>query len=420
MDRLFAKYLNKQQFNKTLLNAHVPIDLKLIIIIPAYNEPDILLTLNSLKNCEAPKHVCEVIVLINDSETSPSNIKNTNAITFNKINTWIESNTCSKLTFHCIYERNLPKKHAGAGLARKLAMDEAIRRFYTIQNTDGIIASLDADTLVSENYLNDIQKSFEINKKQNCAIFQFEHPIKHNILPEQTNAIVLYEMYLRYFKQCLAYAGFPFAYHTIGSCFAVKADAYVKQGGMNRRQGAEDFYFLHKIFPLGGVKELANVTVYPSSRISDRVPFGTGPALAKILNDGNYYTYNPIYFNYLKHLFENSTDLFRCNEEIAQSYHAKLHESLRSFITLNEFTSRINEINSNSSSIKTFTSRFFNWFDAFKIIKYMNFIHSNENRISILNACLNFFELIGFETEDKSEISILNALRIRDKESATN
>ena len=33
------------------------------------------------------------------------------------------------------------------------------------------------------------------------------------------------------------------------------------------------------------------------------------------------------------------------------------------------------EINENSSNIKTFTKRFYNWFDAFKILKYLNFAH---------------------------------------------
>lgn len=412
MEKLFSKYLNKQQHNNTLINAPAHNELKLIVIIPAYNEPNILQTLNSLFECRIPKFACEVIVLINDSEVTTLQIQEQNFKTKNDVQNWINHKQAPNLTFHCTYVKSLPKKHAGAGLARKLAMDEAIRRFYKIKNYNGIIASLDADTLVSPNYLNEIQKSFSINKRQNCAIFNFEHQITSNLPSEQKRAIILYELYLRYFKQALAYTGFPHAFHTIGSCFAVAADAYVKQGGMNRRQGGEDFYFLHKIFPLKGTIELTTVTVYPSSRISNRVPFGTGPALAKILDDGDYFTYNPVYFQYLKQFFSNINQLYNCtNPEIEQYYEKQCHFSIKNFISIDEFTDHISEINKNSSSETTFVNRFYNWFDAFKVIKYLNYVHINEPRIPISEATKLFFKSYNKNFINETDLDLLMTLR---------
>ena len=56
-----------------------------------------------------------------------------------------------------------------------------------------------------------------------------------------------------------------------------------KQDGLNKKQAGEDFYFLQKIMPMGNYFELNSTTVHPSSRTSDRVPFGTGPIINQYL-----------------------------------------------------------------------------------------------------------------------------------------
>ena len=95
-----------------------------------------------------------------------------------------------------------------------------------------------------------------------------------------------YELHLRYLNLFSRFTGFPYAYHTIGSCFGVRAETYASQGGMNKRKAGEDFYFLHKIIPLGEFREINNTCVIPSPRESDRVPFGTGAAIGKYLFRG--------------------------------------------------------------------------------------------------------------------------------------
>ncbi len=412
MGNLLEKYIDKHSVYKQLVNQLPHPQLKLIIIIPAYNEPQIFDTLNSLKKCEPAKYPTEVLIVINHSCKAPKPIIQQNDQTYNDILEWIKNESTEQLKFHCILKGDLPQKHAGAGLARKIAMDEAIRRLNSVNNENGIIASLDADTLVSRNYICDIQNAFSKKKKLSCAIFYFEHFTTPETSDKNHKAIVLYELYLRYFKQALKYTGFPYAFHTIGSCFAVTASAYAKQGGMNRKQGGEDFYFLHKIFPLGNVAELNHIKVFPSSRPSNRVPFGTGPAIQKIMNDNSFVTYQPIYFSYLKNLFDSVKCLYMVDYDILKSIFDGLHPTLQQFIGIEDFTKKLNEINGNCASKNTFSQRFYQWFDAFKIIKYLNFVHLSNKRIPVQEAVQQFFKMKNITVDTaKTPAGLLDMLR---------
>jgi len=43
----------------------------IFVVIPCYNEPDILTTLNSLAACNPPTAEVSVLIVINDAEDSP-------------------------------------------------------------------------------------------------------------------------------------------------------------------------------------------------------------------------------------------------------------------------------------------------------------------------------------------------------------
>ncbi len=405
----FEKYLLKHPLYPKLISTPPHSLLNKIITIPVFNEPNFLKVLSSIKDCKAPKFPAEVIILINHSESTSETIKKQNKKTFIETQNWIKQNSSNQLSFHVFLIDNLNEKYAGVGLARKIAMDEAVKRFSKIDQENGIVVSLDADTTVSKNYLFEIENSFLQNPKLNVVLPQFDHCSDLESYSNNTHAILQYELHLRYFKLALKSTGFPYAYHTIGSAFAVSAMAYVKQGGMNKKQGGEDFYFLQKVFQLGNTKELNNITVYPSARASDRVPFGTGPAVRKIIEDGTFFTYNPVFFNYLKDLFSHSQDLYKANKDSIETVYNNLHDSLNEFISLNEFTLRINEINRNSASDKTFVQRFYNWFDAFRIIKYLNKVHLKVGRVPVEEAVDIFLvqqNLHQYESSNPSSILI--------------
>lgn len=391
----FEKYLNKYKSYQRIISAEPKSNLFIIVVIPIYNEPKVKNTLQSLFKTKNSRNPVEVILLINQQEKTPNCIKQQNEETFQEITKWIAENKREHLRFFVLFADHLPEKHAGVGLVRKIGMDEAVSRFSKIGQENGIIASLDADTTVSENYFRQIEQSFENYPFLNAVLPAFKHRL--NDLDVCTKkAIVQYELHLRYFKIAMKSTGFPYAYHTIGSAFAVRASAYVKQGGMNKKQGGEDFYFLHKIFQLGKIKELTNTCVYPSGRVSDRVPFGTGPAVANIIKSGSWESYPPILFFNLKTLFDQIDKLFVIeNQEIVNIYNP-LAEQLKNFINFSDFKQKVIEIKVNSKSLKTFQKRFFSWFDAFKIIKYLNFCTQGVKKIPIQIAISEFFALMQY------------------------
>jgi glycosyltransferase involved in cell wall biosynthesis len=257
------------------------------VVIPCFNEFNLNETFHSLFNCQEPQNQIGVVVVVNDSEKTSIEIKVQNKRTLVEIDK-LKNQSPEWLTIHSIYVESLPEKHAGVGWARKIGMDWVISHFNKTNNKNGIILSLDADTTVEANYFCETQSYFETHPKSVAATVYFEHRIENNA---QIEGILLYELYMRYYKNALEYCNFPHSIYTVGSAFAVRASAYVAQGGMNRRKAGEDFYFLHKLMPLGKVGEINSTSVFPSSRLSDRVPFGTGPALKKHQegsNDLNY------------------------------------------------------------------------------------------------------------------------------------
>lgn len=345
----------------------------IVVVIPCYNDPHIFNTLESLESNKIsyPEINIEVIVVVNSSIDTGSEILHINKEIYNKLLKQKDNNFYKNFKLlPCIFE-NIPPKIAGVGYARKIGMDEALRRFDEINNPDGVIISLDADTIVSKEYFNTIIDEFYIQKKVRACVFQFTHNFNSELYSEkEIEACKKYEAYLRYFKLCLKYCGYSTPIHTIGSCFGVKAPEYAKSGGMSCRQGGEDFYFLHKLSSLTRITEIKKIIVFPSPRVSDRVPFGTGPAVKKIIESKEYKVYNFALFEILKNFFSNIELYFlQENNKILQTILAEIIE----FTGKEKIIKLIEEIKRNCSNLKSFEKRFFFVFDAFFIIKFLNF-----------------------------------------------
>ncbi len=348
------------------------------IVIPCYHEPELLLSLESLKKCSLPDTVVEVIILINHAENAPLEIKNFNMATKAEADCWIKENSSNKLILFAIGPVELRKKWAGVGLARKTGLDEAVLRFNHFNNTSGIVVSLDSDSLVEQNYLIEIEKHFKQNPKHVGATIKVEH-LKDGLSEKQKLGIDLYEKYLHYYKDALHFTGYPQAMITIGSAFTVTAEAYVKRGGMNRRQAGEDFYFLQNLAQLGTVGEINTTRVFPSARLSNRVPFGTGAAIQKWMEgtEDLTKTYNFQAFADLKNFFDSSETLFKIDETAYLNLLSGMPESIRQFLLKDNFWNEIDDLNKNCSSLKSFQTRFFQKFNAFKVLKFMNFSHED-------------------------------------------
>ena len=369
-------YIERQKpvYNTTPLPLEFAADM--VVVIPCYNEPGLFDTLQSLLTSVRPKAKVWTVIVFNSGERSSTEGIVQNRISFRQTKEFIEKYNDEGMRFFPLLFEGLPRKHAGVGLARKIGMDLAVEHFLRSGNDRGVIVSLDADCTVSENFLTSVHLAFTRNDRLNATVHNFYHRIENNMRALE-NAVRQYEAYIRYYRAMLQFTGFPWYYHTIGSAFAVTADAYVRVGGMGRQQGGEDFYFLQKVFALGEIRELNDVWVYPLARFSDRVPFGTGPALQKIMNrrDEVLKVYSPDAFVLLKQLFEMKDAFYlRNNQEVCDMLTA-LHPSLQHFLQEILFMEDIADCNGNSASLAAFQKRFFHHFNAFRIIKYLNAVH---------------------------------------------
>ena len=392
-------------------------ELGFVVCIPAYKEPDPLLPIISLYNADAPQCAVEVLILFNYPENSSSAGIELTTQGYDMVKKWAAENNTEKFRVYPILAGGIPLKHAGAGMARKLVMDQAVTRLRAAENPAGIITGFDADSLCDKNYFTAITEQFTVNPETTGASIHFEHPISGNEYPEQAyKGITLYETHLRYISQAMRYSGFPYFFHTVGSSFAVRADIYVAQGGMNRRKAGEDFYFLHKIMPLGEYVNISGTTIIPSPRTSDRVPFGTGVSIAKWINDNDtvFYTYPFAVFESVKPLFNSIEGLYR--QSLKNAEKLITDNTLVSFLEKEGWEKKWDEIQSNCSSIVNFKKRFFRWFDGFLFVKYLNYyIREEMPKSPLQKECTELAKCYGWKDFPDSFPEILEWLREEDK-----
>jgi hypothetical protein len=350
----------------------------IIVVVPAFNEPGITRMLDSLLACVEPECKVEVLIIVNAPENSSVECIENNKITISNIFSWKKENRNSFFRLFAFTAEPVISGW-GVGLARKTGMDEAVRRFSLINNPEGIILSLDADCLVEKNYFVSVCEELLKKKERTACSIYFEHPLSGGAFPESIYMyITLYELHLRYYFHGLVFSGFPYVFHTVGSAFATKALQYIKAGGMNRKQAGEDFYFIQKLVSEKGYFSLNSTTVFPSPRVSSRVPFGTGAAMG-MLYEGNLptlFTYSMLAFKELRCFFEMTESIYYCKHESLKKIYKIVPEGIRLFLDEKEWIEKLVEIKNNTSGPASFKKRFFGWFNMFRIVKYLNHVHS--------------------------------------------
>ena len=200
----------------------------------------------------------------------------------------------------------------------------------------------------------------------------------------------------------LQFAGSPFGFHTIGSTMACSAESYVKIGGMNKRKAAEDFYFMEKLSKNYKIHKIDGTVVYPSSRGSWRVPFGTGQRVNRFLDHvtKEYQLYSPESFKLLK----NWISVFHNSEIYDSKYYmdkaAQISPKLSDFLELNDFCESWTKIMKNTKSDIQKNKQKVLWFDGFKTLKLIHFLrdclYPNENMFEALDS---MFKLLDLKTE---------------------
>lgn len=173
-------------------------------------------------------------------------------------------------------------KKKGVGWARKLLFD----RIAEEHNGDELVVSMDADTAFDDDYLEAVLAT--MNARPQCSAFwvPYCHPLEGDE-PTQ-RALLRYECYMRRYLIQMLHIGSPYAFTALGSAMVFPVWAYRRVGGITPLQGGEDFYLLQKFAKTGTLTgcfaspyDSRPMTVRPQGRPSPRVPFGTGPAIAK-------------------------------------------------------------------------------------------------------------------------------------------
>ncbi len=258
------------------------------------------------------------------------------------------------------------KKRFGVGWARKVAMDRAGKK----AKDDDLILSIDADVFVYPNYLITINDFFKKNKKAQVLQVPYFHELTGD--EKKDRAILRYEIYMRYYAINLWKIKSPYNFTAVGSGMAVKSKIYKKIGGITPKVSGEDFYFIQKLRKFCPVYSYVKESVYPLARYSDRVFFGTGPAMIKG-KEGEWESY-PIY-NYKDFLKIKETYLL-----IEKLFKEDIATPMTSFLESQFNTSNVFEpLRKNSKDLKRFCKAFHEKVDALRILQFLKDLNRNSD-----------------------------------------
>ncbi|OQX78318.1 MAG: hypothetical protein B6D64_06915 [Bacteroidetes bacterium 4484_276] len=206
-------------------------------------------------------------------------------------------------------------KKYGVGQARKTVMD-AINR---VAAKEDIILCLDGDTAFGPEYFASIIKSFSQFPQANAISVPYLHLLTGS--EDADRAILRYEIYMRYYAINMLRIGSPYAFTALGSAIACTVSAYRSVGGITPHKSGEDFYFLQKLRKFGPVLIAHPQKVYPAARFSDRVFFGTGPAMIKGAGGDwqSYPVFNFSIFDEVEETFKTFQGLFEHDIETPMS-----------------------------------------------------------------------------------------------------
>jgi hypothetical protein len=271
----------------------------------------------------------------------------------------------------------------GVGLARKIGCDVALKLYALDLIKCPWIFSTDADVILPENYF---ENSFLMSDDYSTLALNFEHFSDDSRLNQLQ---YYYDFKLRYYHAGIKYANTHYDYIPLGSTLVVSMMSYAQVRGFPKKNAGEDFYLLNKLAKIKPVYYEHDVVVKIQSRFSNRVPFGTGPALSKInsLNSiDDYKYYNPQCFLYLKKwqkyldsLYHNAVLKITTPEDLVLQ---GLYKFFNCQILFQKSSHQI-------TSRQRWAQFIMQWFDAFRTLKavhYFDKIFPQENYKQLLKS----------------------------------
>jgi hypothetical protein len=375
------KYLRRYSEPETsLLTGFPALSWHYCLLIPAYREPAAFLR-NLCREQLSDQSVVLILVINQPDSDNPLNSEyqphpdnvalKTSARSMGDV-LWqsnhltlhsIRNSSSALLVVDRFSHHPIPRKQ-GVGRARKIAADLALQLIHWGQINTPWLYCTDADSTLPADYF--------AATLDNPAAAACIYPFTHQCGDDATgNATHLYEQALTHYVNGLKRAGSPYAFQTIGSTLAVNSEHYAQVRGFPKRAGGEDFYLLNKLAKTGDVISLEKPIIQLHARRSDRVPFGTGPAIEKIL------------------VLENPAEEF-------QIYHPAIFDELASWLTLMpelwEYPDRLGRLSRHTNAVltalgvldalahgrrqsknhQTFCKHMHTWFDAFMTLKFVH------------------------------------------------
>jgi len=384
------------------------------VVIPALAEgASLFATLQSLAN--NPSQLLArflVVIVINHGEHACAADRLQNEIDLARLADLAErSELCLAWVDAASPGRELPAKQAAVGFVRKLGMDLALTRLDW--TADPLLVCLDADTLVEANYLQSITTHFR-QSALGAAVLPYRH--QPGVDAAQQAAIERYELFLRSYVYGLRLAGSPYAFNTVGSAIACRASAYVRCGGMNCRKAAEDFYFLQKLAKTDGVGLLSGTTVFPEPRVSERVPFGTGRSMGRLLDDDAEAVlfYPATAFKVLAEWLRVIEQNLDGKPETLLAHAEKISPVLADYLEQAGWHTVWPRLQSTHQSAVRRLHAFHSWFDGFKTMRMIHMLCENGlYRTGSETMLAEYFKWDG-RTCPESLTGMLQALRLHD------
>lgn len=388
-----------------------------VVVIPSLAEGDSLFA--TLQSLEAnPAHwrgSFLVMVIVNHGEQACTEEKQQNLQDLTRL---VEYSTESTLSLAWIDAASpgleIPAKQAGVGFARKLAMDLALSCMDW--QKEPLLVCLDADTLVEPNYLQTIFTHFQ-RSPLGAAVLPFCHQQAGDAL--QQAAIERYELFMRSYVYGLRLAGSPYAFNSVGSAIACRAEAYVRCGGMNSRKAGEDFYFLQKLAKTDGVDQMTGTRVFPEPRVSSRVPFGTGRSVGRLLEgETEAALFYPVAaFKILSAWLLSVTQNLAADAELLFSHAEKISAVLADYLVQINWHATWPKLQKNHPTEKGRTEAFHAWFDGFRTLRLIHLLcDAGLSRGEPQEMLPDFFTWDGRDCPETVS-AMLEELRLRDHSS---
>lgn len=282
----------------------------------------------------------------------------------------------------------------GVGLARKIGADTVASLIQNKIIELPWICSTDADATLPDNYY----QALKMASPKSAAVFPFKHEREETPVGMAT---IIYEMALLYYVLGIRYTGFPYDWPTIGSTLTIHYECYCQIRGFPKRSGGEDFYLLNKASKISPIQYIKSSPIIIQSRISDRVPFGTGPAVGKLISGEeqtlttlwqSFSYYDPRLFSLLAILNQG---IQQCGLELKpvslidlpnqnQNITATLLKELE---TRGQFIERSKRIIQQYKTTDKVLRQLYQEFDAFQLLKMIHWLRDGSfPNISLKNA----------------------------------